>query len=641
MRLLFTISLVLLCFSSAGQKNKEAEIDSLNDLCYELFDKNPAKSLELARKTYRMSEKANYPMGKAGALTYMARCYYVNYSDYDTALVLFNRAVRIDSLDGRMDDVIVDYAGISSMYRTNGDLVNAIKYNYQALQLAEKFNYPIYEYGLLLNQASAYSEMRDSVKSEIKYLRALDLLNSLGDTLEDKQIMLCNMYIALGSLYMNFPGLAGGSESGKVLNYLTQALRIAESEEDIFAESEANSFLCQYYFLKEEYSTALAYGESSVTAVMEMQRPYDESVNRLLVVEVYIKLGRIKKAHEEVDLVMSMAKSNDFHEVQIEALTLLSRIYMLEGDIDNAYWTLEARFALRDSILGSEEKAKIRDTEYKYDLLVEQNKSLQLEKEIDAKESSERLLRYSLIGLSILIITILIIVFFFFRLRKAKRKLTETEFKQKEIQNQLEISMLEVALLSAQMKPHFTFNVLNSIQYLIVSNQSDKAIKYLSEFAKFLRSILEHSNQPIISLEDELSIVRSYLSLEKLRFKEKLTFAYDVDSDIELSKHEIPSLCLQPLVENSILHGFNHEGSGHILVRVRKISEQEMEVVVQDNGLSSSSNSENDLDSKKSMGLEITRKRLENLNAGNTIEVFKNHGMDGITVKVRLVNQNL
>ena len=115
---------------------------------------------------------------------------------------------------------------------------------------------------------------------------------------------------------------------------------------------------------------------------------------------------------------------------------------------------------------------------------------------------------------------------------------------------------LEVSLQSirSQLNPHFIFNALNSIQALINKNDTDVANKYLSDFSSLLRESLQYNDRVYIPLDIEKQMLDTYLRLEQLRFQ----FAYSIScSNENLANTEIPSLLIQPLVENAVKHGIS------------------------------------------------------------------------------------
>lgn len=106
-----------------------------------------------------------------------------------------------------------------------------------------------------------------------------------------------------------------------------------------------------------------------------------------------------------------------------------------------------------------------------------------------------------------------------------------------------------------QVNPHFIFNCLNSIEYLIHIHDNAKATKYLNAFSRFVRLVLDTGQKPLISMADELDIVRLYLLLEANRFNEQFSYDIEIAPDVDLRGIELPPLFLQPIVEDSIWRG--------------------------------------------------------------------------------------
>lgn len=124
---------------------------------------------------------------------------------------------------------------------------------------------------------------------------------------------------------------------------------------------------------------------------------------------------------------------------------------------------------------------------------------------------------------------------------------------------------MERKALRAQMNPHFVFNALNAIQYLITNGDELKAIKFLNKFSKLLRSVLDSSADKKVLLEHEIVMLENYIELEALRLENKFTFQIKLDDSLKNEKVRIPSMLLQPFVENAINHGLQHKnGIGHL-----------------------------------------------------------------------------
>ncbi len=113
--------------------------------------------------------------------------------------------------------------------------------------------------------------------------------------------------------------------------------------------------------------------------------------------------------------------------------------------------------------------------------------------------------------------------------------------------------------LRAQIDPHFMFNALNSIQNFILNKDSQAAINYVSKFGKLMRQTLESSQKEKVCIHEELDMLKNYLQLEQLRFDKMFDYEFDIDEQLDITNTEIPSMLLQPFVENAILHGLRHK----------------------------------------------------------------------------------
>lgn len=177
---------------------------------------------------------------------------------------------------------------------------------------------------------------------------------------------------------------------------------------------------------------------------------------------------------------------------------------------------------------------------------------------------------------------------------------------------------LEMKALRSQMNPHFIFNSLNSIQNYVLKNDTREASRYLSKFAKLMRLILENSESSMVPLNKEIMLLEHYMELEAVRFDNK--FDYSIHSNLLVSadRISIPSMLIQPHIENAIWHGLMHKsGQGKINISIDPISSNVIQCTIIDNGIGRtaaaliSTPSHKDHESK---GLVNINKRLEILN---------------------------
>lgn len=205
----------------------------------------------------------------------------------------------------------------------------------------------------------------------------------------------------------------------------------------------------------------------------------------------------------------------------------------------------------------------------------------------------------------------------------AEKKRRETELLK------LKATQLQLKALRAQMNPHFMFNALNSIQNYITSNDVTLAAKYLSKFAKLMRRSLEYSEQEIISLEEEMEFLMDYLEINaKLRFGDKLKYTIVVDEEIEDDIIGVPTMIVQPYVENAIEHGLRPKENGWIRVEFLMLEEDDNSIlcVIEDNGIGrkAAKHLQQTVQhhNHKSMGTSITETRLQILHESEDNKSF-------------------
>lgn len=169
----------------------------------------------------------------------------------------------------------------------------------------------------------------------------------------------------------------------------------------------------------------------------------------------------------------------------------------------------------------------------------------------------------------------------------------------------------EISSLRNQMNPHFIFNALNSIQYYIFENDEEQASKFLTKFSKLIRKSLEFSKLNFISIKAEIDFLNEYLEIEKVRFKNKFNYEINVDTEIEQDICKIPPLLMQPLIENSIKHGFSGATKNCMIwIKIRLEGEDTIVYSVRDNGKGIKTGKVNDPDYKTSLSHEILKERF-------------------------------
>ncbi len=299
---------------------------------------------------------------------------------------------------------------------------------------------------------------------------------------------------------------------------------------------------------------------------------------------------------------------------------ILSEAFDRLHQTDSSNYFFRKYTVVKDVVLNDKTKGKF--AAYNYELRIslmnneKQIQQIQLQKETWLK---------NILMASIILLILLATIFFRNLLLKRRYEARQHELAENELRIQkLEVekskaellqqqSELEMKALRAQMNPHFIFNCLNSINRFIIGHDPEKAADYLTKFAKLIRIVLEMSGKPFIPLTEELNCLKLYMDLEILRFEKP--FIYEIHcNEIEKSSVMIPSLLIQPFVENAIWHGLHpdEERNGKITINLNMENDM-LHCEVADNGVGRFhllNLKGNGSGTRKSLGIALTEHRL-------------------------------
>jgi LytS/YehU family sensor histidine kinase len=212
--------------------------------------------------------------------------------------------------------------------------------------------------------------------------------------------------------------------------------------------------------------------------------------------------------------------------------------------------------------------------------------------------------------LGVLMVLILIGVLILQRDRRRSRQLHRDKQLNQKMAN------LELSALRAQMNPHFVFNALGAIQYFIQLNEVEAADTYLTRFAKLMRSYLDSSRERLIPLSKEIELLQLYTQLEELRFEGQFTTELIIANGADIEAHYIPSMLLQPMVENAIIHGLNErrDGLGKLIIRLEE-SKGGLKCEIIDNGIGRKQAAMRKRHGHRSKGMKLIEERIATLRA--------------------------
>lgn len=209
---------------------------------------------------------------------------------------------------------------------------------------------------------------------------------------------------------------------------------------------------------------------------------------------------------------------------------------------------------------------------------------------------------------------------------------------------QLRIAEAERKALQSQLNPHFIFNSLNSIQNMVLDEDPESAYQYLAKFGKLIRRVLEFSDISMVPLTDELETLRLYMDLENLRLNDKFDYHIHIDEGVNLLE-AIPSMIIQPHVENAIWHGImplKGKRRGRIDIAIRK-SHEGLHFEVLDNGVGRKPNLQSE---QRSMGTKIVNELIRKHKGEGSGEVevedlFDGNQASGTRIKIQILSEHI
>jgi two-component system, LytTR family, sensor kinase len=180
--------------------------------------------------------------------------------------------------------------------------------------------------------------------------------------------------------------------------------------------------------------------------------------------------------------------------------------------------------------------------------------------------------------------------------------------------SQLDAQLTNARLQTLQMQlhPHFLFNTLHSISALVLKNENRNAVKMINRLSELLRLTLDKIETQVVSLEDEIEFTRRYLEIERIRFQDRLTVEMDIDP--QALRAEVPTLILQPLVENAMRHGVDSNSGASRIEIAARLENGQLLMEVRDDGKDLKKISEQN---GSGLGLKNTRARLSELYGEN------------------------
>lgn len=604
---ILVVTIIFLCYSSLeifAQKeivdslklelnsvdNDSIKVRVLGDLAYFYYAINSDTSYIYAKQAYDLANSINSIRGMVNGRYKMALAK-MGQGNYGDAEAYANNVI---SLAGEMRDtfrITLGYNLLGVIQSQSGNSISAVESLFKSAELSDLTGDTINTAYAYTNIGDIYMRSHDNKNAYKYFARALEIWQTQKDSFE------------LVTALNNLGTMAKDSLEKK--NLLIEAIRIGELIEYnaglAYAYKNFGNFLW-----KQELSLpdAEVYFQKALDVSRESGDQYILANNLVDFVLLKIELKKYAEANSLNLEAKQICKESGLDDQLQEAKDNQSKLDFLLGNYASAYENLRAAFTLRDSIYSDNLSQKITQANVQYEVGQKEAEIVRQELEISKQKNARN--RILFISILAFLLTIGIFQWYYFKQRKKQADQLIA------LNNQ--IANAETQALRAQMNPHFIFNALNSIKLYILKKNPEKGGVYLDSFARLVRSVLQNSKEPLISLEKEFEALDLYISLEKLRFDEAFEHEIIIHPNLATDFYQVPPLILQPYVENAIWHGLMPLKMKGKLTIEAALDQEVLLINIQDNGVGRDQSSVKKLPKhtyKKSMGMDITKGRME------------------------------
>lgn len=579
------------------------KIDVLNAIA-EQYENDPAKMMEYSRKALllsqekRLKRRTAYSWFNVGTANILQSNYAEALKNFTNTQVLYEELVKSPGKEKILpikSALAATYGSIGVVCSEQNNYAKALEYYFRALKLYKEIKNNDVVIAVYNNIGNIYEMQKEYSKALEYFNKALWIQKKTGN--HSSAITITN----IGKIYL------AKDEDAKALASFREAERIFSSHENYRGMAELYNNLGNYYKKKNESGNAEAYYKLALGIFEKTGEEYGASAALGYLGSLYAFQGKNREAIQYLERSSVLAEQIGVPQQVKESEKILSEVYEKIGNTAEALRHYKKYSAAKESINDSENiKSMVRE-EMNYEF--ERKEALQKieneKRQVMFEEQAKRH-RLQMLFTALFILLLFGIAFLFYNRMQLKKTLTL----------QRDLAEYEQKALHLQMNPHFVFNCLGSISSFIVQNGKESAIRYLAKFSKLMRLTLEYSKESLIPIDKEIEGLQNYLELEQLRFNKIFDFTITKDAAIE-DDMALPPLLLQPFVENAIIHGIVPKKGGTITVDFA-LKENKLVCTVIDDGIGINKSrelKENSVTVHKSLALEITRKRLEVIQA--------------------------
>jgi tetratricopeptide (TPR) repeat protein len=528
-------------------------------------------------------------------LKYAAEGYYnkgvflSNKSEVDSALVSYKKAIELYTKLENEESIAYPKMNMAIIYTTKGDFNNALNLLYDALKINEKYKNKEAVADCNIHLGRLYHIQKLEEKALASTSAAYDIYREIDYK--------PGMIDALHKLSVIATGLNKPNESIDYLKKNVDYINTLEAEEkqkylQIFYTDKAT-----IAFRENNWDSSIYFNKKSVELSIKSNNLYVVGTRYLSIAEAYKSKKNYKESLNYASKAFELSKKNNNLAAEVACTHFLSNLYPQLQDYKKAYEMQSLFIVLNDSVLKVENTKNIVEQQLKYDYEKKELKNASIQSEKNWKKNM-------FIGLFLgLFLTTAIVTYFIIKNQQ-----------QKNIIQKQQTNFHKQKAMLAQMNPHFIFNAINSIQNFVLNNKEDEAYNYLTKFSKLIRMILHNSNEELLTLSAEIETINLYISLEQLRFSDSFEYKLSLADTIDADNIEIPTMLIQPYVENAIWHGLmnlKEERKAVLLIDI-SIENNLLKIVVEDNGIGRERSAEyKKKDMHNPVAMKLTEERLE------------------------------
>ncbi len=468
---------------------------------------------------------------------------------------------------------------LASNYNYTGEYEKAIKYGLYALKTKETTNNLTricYHY---IAMGNIFRENNNTVKWEEYVQKAYKMKDVEG----------CASFSDLSKIYNSLGGIAvqkGELDKG-LLYYDTLLILSKEANYDMgICTALTNS--AGIYKQLENYNKALELATEAENYFGE--NPYDILFSNNFKAGLYQIDGKFEEGLKLAKANIQFEEINNYSTEKLKTLQLLYELNFKLKNYNEAYFWNDSLRKVESQLRDEDIRQSLEELETRYE-------TEKKEQQIDLLTTENKLKNQRINAGIIVVATLVLIILLIIYILSIRKK--QALLKQNDLQQQV---------LRTQMNPHFIFNVLGSIQNYMLQNDTRKASNFLSQFASLTRATLNNSAAETISLTDEITMLKNYIELEKMRKTDTFNYEIIFDDDLETDFIQIPPMMIQPFIENAIKHGFkNIDYKGFLRLQISDKTDC-IEFIIEDNGRGILK-TEKAKDGHQSMAMNIFEKR--------------------------------